>query len=184
VWREEEEDGYDVYVDSLHNLPDNCAIVKIKAKIVSTKNVVQLRETELWPKVQVSTFMKQIYNEKLEVRDTVTDPTSMLQLTFITLDTTQLKLKTLGYSFFPLFINTETQMPVVQLDHRMNMNKIKRALHKGAYQMPIYYQAPQHKDLVSYQDYIRLERIPTASVLLRVDYASIDYEGNFISIKD
>jgi hypothetical protein len=57
--------------------------------------------------------MKQIYNEKLEVRDTVTDPTSLLQLTFITFDTTQLKLKTLGYSFFPLFLNTETQMPVV-----------------------------------------------------------------------
>lgn len=29
-----------------------------------------------------------------------------------------------------------------------------------------------------------MERIPTASVLLRVDYASIDNDGNFISIKD
>lgn len=29
-----------------------------------------------------------------------------------------------------------------------------------------------------------LERIPCASVLLRVDYSSIDYEGNFISISD
>lgn len=29
-----------------------------------------------------------------------------------------------------------------------------------------------------------MERIPTASCLIRVDYASIDFEGNFISIND
>lgn len=66
----------------------------------------------------------------------------------------------------------------------MKMDKIRRAIHKGAYQMPIYFEAPQHGEFISYQDYIKLERIPTASVLLRVDYASIDYEGKFISIKD
>ena len=37
---------------------------------------------------------------------------------------------------------------------------------------------------MSYRDYVKLERIPTASVLLRVDYTAIDYEGNFISFKD
>jgi len=44
----------------------------------------------------------------------------------------------------------------------------------------------EHKgqELLTYKDYIQLERIPTASVLLRVDYASIDNDGNFISIKN
>ena len=37
---------------------------------------------------------------------------------------------------------------------------------------------------MSYRDYVRLERIPTASVLLRVDYTSIDFDGNFISFTD
>jgi hypothetical protein len=31
---------------------------------------------------------------------------------------------------------------------------------------------------------VPLERVPTASVLMRLTYSSIDYEGNFISIKD
>jgi hypothetical protein len=37
---------------------------------------------------------------------------------------------------------------------------------------------------MSYESFINLERIPTTEVLLRVTYSSIDYEGNFISIKD
>ena len=47
--------------------------------------------------------------------------------------------------------------------------------------MPIYCDQPEGE---SYLDYIKLERIPTATVLLRVDYSSIDFERNFISIKN
>lgn len=52
--------------------------------------------------------------------------------------------------------------------------------------MPIYCEVPLTSDdgYMSYQSFIYLERIPTAEVLLRVTYSSIDYEGNFISIKD
>jgi hypothetical protein len=50
--------------------------------------------------------------------------------------------------------------------------------------MPIYWQKPQESANISYRDYVKLERIPTASILLRVDFTSIDYEGNFISYKD
>lgn len=143
-----------------------------------------MKERDLFPKIDISTFQKQTFNEKLEIRDVNSDPTSILQLQFLTIDTTTLKVKLLGVSFFPLFIDTDTLMPVIQIDKRMDMKKIKRCLHKGAYQMPIYYEQPEHPQLISYQDYTKLERIPTASVLLRIDYASIDYEGNFISVKD
>lgn len=52
--------------------------------------------------------------------------------------------------------------------------------------MPIYCETPltSSEGLMSYQSFIYLERIPTAEVLLRVSYSSIDYEGNFISVKD
>ena len=105
---------------------------------------------------------------------------------FLTVDTTTLKPRVLGSSFFPLFIDSETKAPVLAKDKQTNLSKIKRALHTGAYQMPIYYELPRERkgqELVTYKDYIQLERIPTASVLLRVDYASIDNDGNFISIK-
>ena len=37
---------------------------------------------------------------------------------------------------------------------------------------------------LTYKNFLSLERVPTASVLVRVDYASIDYDGNFISVED
>ena len=50
--------------------------------------------------------------------------------------------------------------------------------------MPIYCEYPPMTSTVTYKNFIHLERIPTASVLVRVDYAAIDYDGNFISVKD
>ena len=182
-WKEEEEDGFDVYFDAIHNLPDNTSIVKTIVKLVNNRGIEQIRSKEIWPKLEVSSYQKQVFNEKIEVRDVQTDPTTLLQLTFVTIDVTSMKPKVLGYSFFPIFIDTETLMPVIASDSRMNLKKIKRTLHKGAYQMPIYYEKPNHTGKeVTYRDYIQLERIPTCTVLLRIDYSSIDYEGNFISI--
>ena len=50
--------------------------------------------------------------------------------------------------------------------------------------MPIYSEYPPVSGNLTYKSFIQLERIPTASVLIRCDYASIDYDGNFISIND
>lgn len=50
--------------------------------------------------------------------------------------------------------------------------------------MPIYNELPSTTSRITYQNFISLERIPCTSVLLRVDYSSIDYDGNFISFKD
>ena len=51
--------------------------------------------------------------------------------------------------------------------------------------MPIYCGFPaDNGDEITYKDFITLPRIPTASVLLRIDYASIDFDGEFVSIND
>jgi len=50
--------------------------------------------------------------------------------------------------------------------------------------MPIYSEYPPHTERVTYENFINLERVPTASVLLRVAYTAIDDKGNFISVKD
>ena len=75
-------------------------------------------------------------------------------------------------------------MPVLPEDEIDVDEENVRALHKGAYQMPIYSEYPKVTGNLTYKNFIRLERIPTASVLIRVDYAAIDYDGNFISIRD
>jgi hypothetical protein len=56
LWKEEEEDGFDVYIDSIQNLPDNVSAVKILVKIVNNKGVEQIKQQELWPRLQISTF--------------------------------------------------------------------------------------------------------------------------------
>lgn len=50
--------------------------------------------------------------------------------------------------------------------------------------MPIYCEYPPVTGSLTYKNFIHLERIPTASVLIRIDYASIDMEANFISFED
>lgn len=111
-------------------------------------------------------------------------PTSLLHLSFLTIEATTLKERLVGFSIFPLFINSTTKMPVLPDDELDVETEGVRALHKGAYQIPIYSEYPQVSKSLTYKNFIRLERIPTASVLIRVDYAAIDYAGNFISIRD
>jgi hypothetical protein len=57
----------------------------------------------------------------------------MLHLTFITFETTTLKEKIVGFSVFPIFINSITKMPVLQKANGNDVMEMPRALHKGAY---------------------------------------------------
>lgn len=50
--------------------------------------------------------------------------------------------------------------------------------------MPIFSELPPQTESLTYQNFIALERIPCASVLIRVDYSAIDFDGNFISVRD
>jgi hypothetical protein len=42
LWKEEEEDGFDIYIDSINNLPDNVSAVKILVKVVNNKGIEQI----------------------------------------------------------------------------------------------------------------------------------------------
>ena len=111
-------------------------------------------------------------------------PSAILHLSFFTVEATTFKEKLIGFSYFPLFIDKETRMPYLKDQDKHNQNELKTVLHKGNYQMPIYCEYPQKTNTITYKNFINLERIPTASILLRLDYASIDDDGNFISIND
>jgi hypothetical protein len=39
-------------------------------------------------------------------------------------------------------------------------------------------------DILTYEHFMNLERIPTASILIRVEYASIAEDGKYISINN
>ena len=63
-----------------------------------------------------STYQNQVYNAKVELRELITDPTSLLHLTFLTLETSSLKEKILGFTAFPIFIEAETRKPIFNDD--------------------------------------------------------------------
>ncbi len=67
-WKEDEEDGFDIYIDSAFGLPDNVSLVKVIAKVVNNRGEVKLGPTPLWPQVEPSSFQKQHYKAKLELR--------------------------------------------------------------------------------------------------------------------
>jgi len=128
----------------------------------------------------------QRFRKKVEARNLEMNPTTMVHITMATIDSHSLKETILGFSVFPLFIDADSRMPVINsntLDED-DLMEIDRVLHSGNYQLPIFCEYPPESNLVTYEHFMNLERIPTASLLLRVDYASIDGEGNFLSIKD
>ena len=112
----------------------------------------------------------------------------MLHLTLVTIDARTFNEVLVGFTIFPLFIDSNTRMPVVNPRDisPQNLLKLPCTLHNGAYQLGIYSEFP-HEDRsgkITYEHYTSLERIPTSSVLLRVDFASIDDDGLFISTSD
>lgn len=75
-------------------------------------------------------------------------------------------------------------MPYLEENNKtsISIQSHKRALHKGNYQLPIYCGYPEDKGKLTYENFVSLERIPCAAMLVRVHFSAIDYDGNFISI--
>jgi len=97
----------------VRHLPENVSAVKIIAKVINNKLYDILHPITMWPKIEESTYMHQTYHAKLELRGIEVDLSAMLHMTFMTIETTTLKEKLIGFSFFPLFIDSDTRMPVI-----------------------------------------------------------------------
>ena len=111
------------------------------------------------------------------------DPTAMVHITLGTIDTSNGQNCILGMVVFPLFMDKKTKMPIINNGRtKRDMLNTPRVLHIGAYQMPVYCQyPPDTAGKISYQNFMALDRLPTTSVLIRVEHASQDENGNFIS---
>ena len=102
----------DIYIDGIRHFPENVTIVKIIAKVVDANLHDLLKPTTIFPKLKDSTFQNQRFNCKLECRGVAISPTALLHLSFVTIDATTLKERLIGFSFFPLFMNATTKIPV------------------------------------------------------------------------
>ena len=55
-WKENEEDGCDIYIDAIRHFPENVSIVKIVSQVVDSKLYNLLPSQTLWPKIEMSTY--------------------------------------------------------------------------------------------------------------------------------
>ena len=103
------------------------------------------------------------------------NPTALLYLTFTTIDKSTNAPGVVGFSYFPLFMNASDGMPAAT-------EAVKKvAPHIGMYQMPIMYARPKEERPFGYERFVYLERVPTASVLVRVLKAPKDAQGKPVS---
>lgn len=111
------------------------------------------------------------------------NPTAMVHITLGTIDSSSLQEVILGFTVFPLFIDLKSSMPVLNVGPitKRELMRKPRTLHNGNYQMPIYCEYPPEGETLTYESYVSLQRLPTTSVCMRVDYASQDENGNVIS---
>lgn len=144
-------------------MPDNVTLTKVTAKVID----VDLKQVGVGQfgtvLLNTSTLRNQNFGMKLELRsDKRIPPTSLLFLTLQTVDNSKINPCVIGYSYFPLFFNVDEQMPAMSNGDR------KVSALTGCYQMPIFYAKPKEEKPFNYEKFIYLERVPTASVLLRV----------------
>ena len=85
--------------------------------------------------------------------------------------------KVVGYSFFPLFVDRSTGYPA------KNEKNADYALNSGLYQIPVFCQVPKIARPLTYEKISTLERIPCASLLIRIESAPLDGFGNPISVE-
>ena len=65
------------------------------------------------------------------------------------------------------------------------LNSMPKFLHRGNYQLPVFSEYPEQKTpRINIEHFQKLERIPCASALIRLDYCTIDVNGRSISIDD
>ena len=149
----------------------------VKVVDVDLKEIV--KPLEKICNIQKSTLRNQVYDFKIEIREKAIKATALAFITFMTVDKSNNQNCVLGYSFFPLFLeNTEGGLPMT-----LN-NEAKKTPHLGLYQMPIFAEHVSEEKPFTYEKFIFKERVPTASVLLRVLKAPKNEQGNVINMRD
>ncbi|KAL4430115.1 hypothetical protein ABPG74_013562 [Tetrahymena malaccensis] len=163
--------GIDIYVDGMRFLPDKVTITKILVDVVNKNFGEMFKQESCLPKEDSTQYMPE-YDYRRELRKEEIDRTSMLLFTIITYDTTRKETRRVGYSAVPLFINQFTNKQPEE------NNEENCCIFEGAYQLPIYCQEFDRTKRPFNVDYLQsLERIPCASLLVRIRKAALSDDG-------
>ena len=110
-----------------------------------------------------STFRNQSYKLKLEMQVKFLKPTSIAFIKIETFDQgTSGQAQIVGFSYFPLFIDTRDSMPA-KVDTATTITP-----HLGAYQMNLFGEKIMETEPFGYERFVYKDKVPTASLLIRL----------------
>ena len=173
--------GIDIYVDCCRFLPDNVTFTKQLFRVVDSdqKDLISIQAG--MPDLDTDIFNPE-FNFRQELRAPNFDPTLMLYVQFLTIDskTADKVAYQLGYCVFPLFINKRTeQQPKTRAEYADSI------LQDGYYQLPIYCQN-MIPNTPFYVDSLEgIDKLPGSSCLVRIRLApTTDDATKVLGLKD
>jgi len=127
-----EGDGIDLYLDWGRFLPDNSSMVRCYVRAVNSKLQPIGKGEKGMAAIEYSSGRHPFFGFKHEFRLPKFDPSALVIISFETIDLSTNKPAVVGYSFFPLFLDKDTKLPIT------DSGSLSSILHQGAYQMPVY----------------------------------------------
>lgn len=174
----EKGDGIDFYVDSVRFLPDNTSCTKIIIKAY-TSNLEKVGNSVGGLPDLNSDSYSPVFGFRCEFRKPIFDPTTIIVITILTIDTHHNEVRVLGYAVINMFLNK------MRVEQPSNPNDQDFIINKGNFQLPLYCQEPYRKPPFNLQSFKKLEAIPCATILIRIrEAAKADNGLRVLSIKD
>ena len=137
-----------------------------------------IERAEGTPDINESTTYNPYFGFRYEFRLPRYDSTMLVAITIETMDKSTLEVAYLGHSFFPMFLDRKTKQPVYDPTAQGFI------LQEGNYQIPIYHQKPPTAPPFTFDILREMDKIPTASLLVRVKRAPTKDGYKILSIKD
>ena len=176
------QDGYgvDFYLDACRFLPDNTSIVKCVVRVVDLNNRDVFPPTACLSKLSKGNdALNPIFHFRHEYRKEQFNPTSMIMITFLTIDKSNSECRIVGYSAINLFERK------YQGGQPESPNETDIVLKSGLYQLSIYAREPLRIFPFNIARINKLVELPCASVLIGINSApQSDDLKRVLSLKD
>jgi hypothetical protein len=161
--------GIDFYLDGCRFLPDNVSVTKCIIRVVNQKykDIFPLKATIPTKLTKENDAYNPLYDYRYEYRAEQIDPTAMLFICLVTIDTSNNESRIIGYSAINLFINRFSLLQPIE------ENDTDIYLQSGNYQLPIYPEEPLRIPPFNMEKMSKLQTLPCASLLIRIRMAPL-----------
>eukprot|EP00736_Rhodelphis_marinus_P000725 Rmarinus@m.14722 len=160
----QQESGFDLYIDAAKFLPDNVTVTAINVKIL-TRDFDAIREGMRQAMKPSSLIGDPVFDMRLEFRETKFDPTATLLIELTTLESSSAKRQVVGFAVLNLFCESPggkgRKQPVDSTVREFGLNA-------GLFQLPLHSRGPLPGQPFSVGSLVDAPRVPGASVLVRL----------------